>query len=218
MFNPDLFPPAPEGGEVIHTRRYEVRTYKMSDDRFILRGAVSDEKPAGLYIAGDPDPLRMHHMVVDLDVQFPSMVISAVRVDFHEHPQTMCPAIGDTYQQLVGMSIARGFTHKVKELFGGPRGCTHVGALLAAMAPVAMQSRWSMRAGTMFRAAVAGDSMTENRRNALALNINTCHIWREGGPGAQSLATGTGVEVPLPLQKRLRELGRSVEDWSDADV
>ena len=46
---------------------------------------------------------------------------------------------------LVGLSIARGFTHRVRELFGGPRGCTHTTALLQAMAPIAMQCFWSMR-------------------------------------------------------------------------
>jgi len=37
------------------------------------------------------------------------------------------------------LSIARGFTHKVRGLFGGPRGCTHTTALSQAMAPEAIQ-------------------------------------------------------------------------------
>lgn len=216
MYNPEIFPAAPEGGELIHIRKYEVRAYKMSNERFILRGAVSDEKPAGLYVSGDPNPLRMHHMIVDLEVAYPSFTITSVRVDFLEHPQPPCPDIAETYQQLVGISIARGFTNKVKELFGGPRGCTHVGALLAAMAPVAIQSGWSMRAENLLRTLTAtGESVGEDRRSALAHNINTCHIWRENGPAALSLETGTGVPVPLSVKKRLVELGRSADDWAN---
>ena len=215
MPNEDLFPPAPEGAQLIHTRQYEVRTYKMADDRFILRGVVSDEKPAGLYVSGDPDPLRMHHMIVDLEVAFPSFQITAVRVDFKAHPHTLCTDITDDYQQLVGLSIARGFTAKVKELFGGPRGCTHVGALLAAMAPVAIQSGWSMRAGTILRnPSVDAESIDEQRKRAFAQNLNTCHMWREDGSMATSLREGTPIEVPLPVQRRLANLGRSLEEWT----
>ena len=63
---------------------------------------------------------------------------------FETHPHTECVSIVDAYRGLVGLSITRGFTHKVRELFGGPRGCTHTTALLMAMAPVAVQCIWSM--------------------------------------------------------------------------
>ena len=88
MSTRDYFPAAPEGGELIHTRFYEVRTYKMNDDLFLLRGVVCDEKPAGLYLAGDPDPLWVHHMVVDLEISFPLFVIQKVSVTFHQRPHT----------------------------------------------------------------------------------------------------------------------------------
>jgi hypothetical protein len=101
---PDYFPPAPEGGELIHTRFYEARTYKMSDDLFLLRGVVCDEKPAGLYMSGDPDPLWVHHMVVDLEISFPMFVIQKVSVTFHERPHTHCTDIEPDYQKLVGLS------------------------------------------------------------------------------------------------------------------
>ena len=57
-----MFPPDPDF-PLIHTRRYEVRAFRMAEDRFMLRGVVCDEKPAGLYIDGDTDPLWIHHMV-----------------------------------------------------------------------------------------------------------------------------------------------------------
>src|SRR4051812_49539139 len=87
----------------------------------------------------------MHHMQVDLEVAFPSMEIVASTVVFESHPHVLCPSITPHYEKLVGLSIARGFTHKVRELFGGPRGGTHTTALLQAMAPVAIQATWSMR-------------------------------------------------------------------------
>lgn len=106
----------------MHARTYEVRAYRLSDTAFRLRGAVRDLKPPGTYVAGDPEPLTMHHMVVELDVEYPSLAITAARTHFEAFPTEQCPAIIARYDALVGLSIARGFSRKVRDLFGGPRG------------------------------------------------------------------------------------------------
>ena len=134
----EMFPPDPDYIR-IHTRRYEVRAFRKADDCLMLRGVVVDEKPVGLYIESDPDPLWMHHMILDLEIHFPTLVIQKANVQFNEHPHLGCTGIVDHYKKLEGMSITRGFNAKVKELFAGPRGCTHTTALLQAMAPVAVQ-------------------------------------------------------------------------------
>ncbi|MEN9792232.1 MAG: hypothetical protein RL330_310 [Actinomycetota bacterium] len=205
--------PEPDAGELIHTRTYEVRTYKLTPDSFLLRGVVCDEKPAGLYIPDDPDPLWMHLMVVDLTVEYPTFAITAVDVLFREHPHEGCTDITGTYQQLVGLSIARGFNARVKELFGGPRGCTHIGALLSAMAPVAIQSGWSMRMGGEAVARPERPATLEQRRRAYAMNINTCHVWDENGPMVTGIEAGAAVEVPLSVRRRLESLGRPTDRW-----
>lgn len=211
---PEFFPPAPEGAELIHTRTYEVRTYKTGNDRFVLRGVVCDEKPAGLYVPGDPDPLWMHHMIVDLDVTYPGFEITSVRVEFRERPHTECTEIVGDYQKLVGVSIARGFNAKVKELFGGPRGCTHIGALLSAMAPVAIQSGWSMRVGVATGGGISTGAMTdEQRRRSYAMNLNTCHVWAEDGALVTGLQEGGSIEIPLSVRRRLADLGRDESQW-----
>lgn len=210
----ESFPAPPHGGELIHTRGYEVRTYKMRDDMFILRGVVIDEKPAGLYVADDPEVLWVHHMVVDLEVSFPTFEIQTVSVTFHERPHTHCTDIEPDYQKLVGLSIARGFNNKVKELFGGPRGCTHIGALLAAMAPVAIQSGWSMRIGAPREAENTSTlSTAEQRKRAYAINLNTCHMWDENGQMVKEIEQGIPVEVPLWITKRFKKLGLEDSEW-----
>ena len=119
-----MFPENPEF-PLIHTRRYEVRAFRMADDRFLLRGVVCDEKPAGLYVTEDPDPLWLHHMIVEMEVVYPTFVIERAYAKFHQHPHLGCTDITVHYKKLEGMSIARGFNAKVKELFAGSRGCTH---------------------------------------------------------------------------------------------
>jgi hypothetical protein len=210
-----ILPPDPEGLPVLHEREYRVRAYRLDGDdagpRLLLRGAVRDQKPAGLYLATDPDPLTFHHMQVELEVHVPTMVIGAAAVLFEAHPHDSCGSIAPHYGSLVGMSIARGFTHEVRQRFGGPRGCTHTTALLLAMAPVAIQSIWSMQiiedraAGRDWRP--ADDLTPEQRRQRWAATLNSCHVWDEDGEFAQQALAGGFVDVPIPMRRRLDRLG-----------
>jgi hypothetical protein len=210
----DILPADPELIP-IHTRQYEVRAFRRGPNAMVLRGAVRDQKPPGLYIEGDPEPLTFHHMIVELEVEFPSLTITGAEVVFDAHPNEVCPSIVEHYGKLVGLSIARGFTHKVRELFGGPRGCTHTTALLQAMAPVAVQCGWSMR---IVAAREAGDeprdSMTpEERRQAMAFNLNTCHVWDEHGEHVKAMERGEALGIPVQITQRLVALGRDPTDW-----
>ena len=137
-----------------------------------------------------------------------------VTVEMKEHPHTRCTGIVPDYQKLVGLSIARGFNNKVKELFGGPRGCTHIGALLSAMAPVAIQSGWSMRAGDANQETKKRSEMTpEERERSYAMNLNTCHMWDENGDMVNEIRRGEPMEVPVWMAKRLTKLGKNPEEW-----
>jgi hypothetical protein len=215
----DAITPHPDGvdpaEELIHERAYVVRAYRKGSDTLVLRGAVRDQKPPGLFIADDPEPLTIHHMIVDLEIGVPSLEITAAKVVLEVHPHSGCPRIEDHYGNLVGLSIARGFTHKVRELFGGPRGCTHTTALLQAMAPVAVQSMWSFH---MAQARADGHTTPfdthEARQGAVMANRNTCHVWAEGSEHVEGLLNGAEMEVPLWISKRSAELGRNASAWS----
>ena len=216
MFSNQMFPTDPSF-PLIHTRRYEVRAFRMSDDRFLLRGVVCDEKPPGLYIENDPDPLWMHLMIVDLEIVYPTFAIEKASAEFKNHPHLGCTNITDHYKKLEGMSISRGFNAKVRELFGSSRGCTHITALLSAMAPVAIQTGWSMRVGSAFsgdQAKESLDTLEEQRLKKFASTINTCHMWDENGELVSAVRTGDDIEIPLPITLRLRELGISDDEWN----
>jgi len=132
------------------------------------------------------------------------------------HPHSQCPQIEDHYHKLIGLSIARGFTHKVRELFGGPRGCTHTTALLQAMAPVAVQSMWSYRMASARENGGDGFPNTEARSRAMSTNLNTCHIWDEDGEQVAAIRRGEQMEIPVWINKRYAELGRDPTDWQPA--
>ena len=207
-------PPEPDL-PLIHQRNYEVKAYRQTPTELRLRGTVRDQKPAGIYF-DDDQPLTVHHMIVDLVISFPALEILEVDVVLETHPHDHCASIEDHYQKLVGLSIARGFSRHVKDLFGGPRGCTHVGALLQAMAPVAIQSTWSMRAANEGAVAVKIDrSQGEaGMREALRFNLDTCHIWAEDGEMVAKVRAGEDIPPPVWAAKRLAELGLDPGDWS----
>lgn len=203
-----------------------MKAYRKDADTLLLRGIVRDEKPGGTYIADDPEPLTVHHMVVDLEVAYPSTEIVGINVIFEDHPHASCPSIAPDYEKIIGLSISRGFTHKIRELFGGPRGCTHVLALLQAMAPITNQVRFSMMtppAGSTTGStgsAEGSDPMRQMRRltpqqrlSAMRFNLNTCHVWDEEGEQVQDIRAGRATEVPVWITKRFAKLGRDLSTW-----
>ena len=198
--------------DVLHDREYRVRAFRLSAERLLIRGAVRDQKPPNLYIADDDQPLTIHHMQIDLEVAFPSLEIVAAAVRFENHPHGGCPSIIDHYGGLVGLSIARGFTHKVRELFGGPRGCTHTTALLQAMAPVAVQCFWSMDAADANRTTEPEGTARDRLSERWASNLNTCHVWAEDGELVTNLQAGGEFGVPIFIAKRAAELGLEPDD------
>ena len=195
--------------EPVHTREYEVRVFRRPDGQLLARGAVRDTPAAGTYIADDTEPVVMHHMVVEMVVDLDGLVISEVTVAFETFPNPGCTAISDHYQQLVGLSIARGFTHKVRELFGGPRGCTHTTALLQAMAHCIVQAAWSASAQ---RARPGVDAAAADPGAGVTANLNTCHVWAEGGEHLARIRRGER-RPPIPIVARLDELGLDVDSW-----
>lgn len=214
-----LPPPPPDDVAVLHDREYRVRAYRLARDRLLVQGAIRDQKPPGLYLDGDPEPLTIHHMQLSMDIAFPSLEIVAATVHFETHPTASCPSIADRYGELVGLSIARGFTHEVRALFGGPRGCTHTTALLQAMAPVAMQCFMSMEA------AAARD---EGRPSPIASGdiddddgwkriVGTCHVWAAGSEAVAARERGELRSVPVFLQRRLDALGREAPQHREPD-
>jgi hypothetical protein len=210
-----ILPPDPDGMDVLHEREYRVRAYRMPaddhGDRLLLRGAVRDQKPPHLYVADDPDPITIHHMQVELVVGFPDMTIHDASVLFEMHPHAECVSIVDAYRGLIGLSITRGFTHKVRELFGGPRGCTHTTALLMAMAPVAVQCIWSMNASNSRRSGLpmrrGADLSPAERERSWAASLNSCHVWDDDGPFVATLRAGEDVGLPIPMRRRFEALG-----------
>jgi Protein of unknown function (DUF2889) len=205
------------GKKLLHTRTYDIEAFVDDDRHLRLVGRMHDVRPDGLWGIVDTEPMSLHDMRIELVIDAVTFAITAVETAMVTHPQEQCPLILPIFQQLVGTSIARGFGSRVKSLFGGPRSCTHFVALLNAMAPVAMQARWSFFHATSDGASglLSGDpdARREGMRAGQEANRDTCHVWATDGPMFAKLDAGLPLGPPLWAKDRLAERGIPLEDW-----
>lgn len=194
----------------IHRRNYDCEVFEESEGLMRVRGHLNDTKPLGLGLV-DGEPLEVHDMTIDLLVTVPGFEIIDVESRMDTHPYLSCTSVLGDYRQLIGTSITRGYSRRVKELFGGPNGCSHMGALLQALGPVAIQASWSLitlHEDPADRADQEIDQAERERR--VQMNTNTCHVWAEDGEQLRAVASGGTPRRPAWEQDRLIQLGVDV--------
>jgi hypothetical protein len=166
----------------VHVRTLSMQARRAGAALLEVSGRLVDERPQGAGVGwfGAATGSVIHDMHVTLRVRHPDLVITAVTAQMASHPYSLCPDAIEPLQQLVGLSIAQGFTRAVNERFGRQLGCAHLTALIQAMAPVVRQA-----VGPAFH------EYEEIPRTAgETWFVNTCQAWREGGLLHQRLAAG----------------------------
>jgi len=120
----------------VHVRTIRVEIAQAGPHELEVTATLVDERPADnpKWFGSDPPPV-IHDMRLGLRVRHPDLVVTEVRSEMASHPYTICPEALPPLQQLVGLSIAHGFTREVNERFGRQRGCAHFTALIHAVAP-----------------------------------------------------------------------------------
>lgn len=160
----------------IHGRQIEITTYEYEKDAVVVEGKLIDTRfRQTYYLNGElRPPGTVHGLVIRMKVKGADLRIEEIDVDMDTIPRQECREVLNSLQPIVGMRIRAGFTEKVKEKVGGPKGCTHLVALLLAMAPAAVQGAWS---------AVAQHPIDPSKYSATALKFleNTCWVWRSEG-------------------------------------
>lgn len=203
--------------EPIHQRDYEVLVFDIGEGKMLLRGRLKDFRTQGL-IERDTEPITIHEMVVEMVVEAATFEILVCRAKMRTHPHTYCPEIEDRYEVLEGLSIERGFTHKVRELLGGPKGCSHVTMLIQAMAPVAIQAGFSMRMKAAEQIAgdveITPDVERNVRQMMLEANRGTCHYFADDGPAFRAFERGEEWTPPLWALERMEKLGIDAEEFT----
>jgi hypothetical protein len=161
----------------VHRRTIEIEAYEDGEDLEVV-GRIRDVRP---WAEGLPYA-TLHDMTLTLRVD-DDMVITEVSSSMAKHPHTECPRITGAFEQMVGLSVARGYNREIKARLGGIHGCAHMTQLALALGPAVIQCRVS-RNGR--RAAQKGDSS----QGAGKFGRNSCHLWEEDGVIETKLGIG----------------------------
>lgn len=170
----------------MHSRSITVTTYSTGDDSIMVEGVLKDDRLCRTYLlstGAEIEPGVVHHFIVRLFISGPGFLIEDVEVDMVHAPREDCLAMKHSLKPLVGQKVASGFTSWVKKNLGGPRGCSHLNALVISMASAAVQGFWSAR--TSSRA----DVRKATKGMSAQYLIDTCWVWRADGPLAASLSS-----------------------------
>ena len=162
-------------GATAHIRTVRAECRRVADAELEVTGRLVDERPHDDAGGGWVDAGQgriVHDMTLTIRVRHPDLVITAVDGRMDHRPYTLCTDAVAPLQQLVGLSVMKGFVRAVNERFGRQLGCAHLTALVHAMAPVVKQG-----AGAVFH---EDDAIP--RRDEDLWFVNTCQAWRENGP------------------------------------
>jgi len=133
--------------EPLHRRTIDVRGYKRADGLYDIEGHLLDTKAAdfklaaGVRKAGEP----IHSMWLRITVDRTLTIVDADAAMDAMPYVNYCNTIVPAYRALVGLAIRPGYSERVRELFGGVRGCTHITELAGALATAAFQTMAGQR-------------------------------------------------------------------------
>lgn len=169
---------APVKRTMLHRREIFCEGYERDDGLWDIEGQLLDTRSFELPMPfGEvlPPFQPLHQMGLRITVDSES-VIREVTALLEHGPAPECKDIAVAYEQLVGLSIASGFSAKVRTLFAGRSGCTHMTDLLGPLATTAMQTLWAAQ----IRNKATGSEVPISVRSPEKL-IDSCHSFRSDG-------------------------------------
>jgi len=99
-------------------------------EHFAVIGTLHDQRP---WADGSHGPRDLHRMELGIVVRRADLCIVDAVADMQQFPHVECTGIEDSFADLVGLSVARGYSHAVQERFGRERGCSHLEFLARAL-------------------------------------------------------------------------------------
>ena len=168
---------APAPRQLLHRRIVQCSGYRREDGLWEIEGRMVDTKTypfpnedrGGVIHAGEP----LHDLRIRLTVD-DQFWIREVEARTDASPFGLCPAIVDRYQRLVGVRIGSGWSLKIKELFNGVQGCTHMTELLGPVATTLFQTIYGQRYDE--------EDAKPAAERAPPPVLNTCHALASHGP------------------------------------
>lgn len=168
---------APVPRQMLHRRVVQCIGYRREDGLWDIEGQLVDTKTypfpnedrGGRIQAGEP----LHEMWIRLTVD-DHFQIRDVEARTEAAPFHLCPAIADRYRQLIGVRVGPGWSLRLKELFTGVQGCTHMTELLGPVATTLFQTLYGQRYDE--------EDAKPPAERATPPVLNTCHALASDSP------------------------------------
>jgi len=168
--------PKPVARKRQHSRHVTCQGFEREDGLWDIEAHLIDIKDSplalkehsqGLLPAGEP----LHDLSLRITVDLELNILNA-EASMDQTPYRICPEISTAYKHLIGVQIKPGFSAKVREMFSGTKGCTHLLEMLGPLATTAFQATHQARDR------LHGWSEGEQPPPM----INGCHTYDERGP------------------------------------
>jgi hypothetical protein len=205
---PALRPPPGSDELPVHRRTIGIEVF-VRDEYFVVIGMLTDVRP---WASGALGPRDLHGMELAIVVRRADLMIVDAVADMKTFPHAECTDVEPKFSELIGLSVARGYTSAVQERFGRERGCSHLEFLARAIGPAVIQSVTSTAAQQFEN----GNSYPGGERELTFLS-NTCHVFIDDGPGVQKIAIGWRPGMfgyPAPT---VAEIRRRIADGESGD-
>lgn len=167
------------------SRNISLNAFEKGPDRFLLTGTLTDQRllPYRQYLSGEMhEPGAIHDMEVEMEISIPELLIISVQGRMLSVPNDGCAESQGSIEKIVGLSINRGFTRKVRDLLGESRGCLHLTNLVLAMGSAATQALWAF-----YSSRKEQERTRRFKELDTELLLNSCWLWRPDGPYATKL-------------------------------
>lgn len=160
----------------IHNRQINITSHVYDESHILVCGELHDRRLVITYLLDGRlrDPDSIHRMRICMKVNTETLTITELDVEMPCTPHAQCLEVQQSLKSIAGLRLASGFTSRVRQLVGGPKGCIHLTTLLLAMAPAALQGYWTQ-----------ADRNPRGRRvskeHLERYLVNSCYTWREDG-------------------------------------
>lgn len=163
----------PTARNEMHQRAYDFRGFQRADGLWDIEGTLADTKsyPFTNNYRGEIKPGEALHgmaLRVTIDEDFEVVDIEA---SIDDSPFSICPAVAPNFKRMIGVRIGAGWRREIRTRVGGVQGCTHLVEMLGALATVAYQTLYPVR---------AKNRKEEPRKDKPGL-INSCHAFDSAG-------------------------------------
>jgi len=170
-------PPPSSARSLKHTRSIQVEIFSREDGLWDIDAHFKDVKPIDFPLTSFVIPAGrpVHDFWLRLTIDIKGIVVEVTAVYDHEPFEGHCHRIQDSYRNLIGLCVLKGFRKGLKERFSGIEGCVHMNELAEVLPYVLVQA---FVFGDIDTRRKAGHENTGNR----PIELDGCHALRTDGP------------------------------------